>query len=1385
MKPGDITPFVLPLLTDLLGRGRLQDAVALAKELCIILRDNKQIIELWSFQSTCRTFFAAHMASVFATVTSAPSEVKFLEGTARLDDCVVLHSALLESGMLGDAGYAVKEPFATRLAAPGQAALCWRRYMRRRVLTFSRDDDKARADAFDARWALTLQARVRWLNAALRLNTVQAYVRMGIARRAWADLPVQRRAAARLLRACMRRRLLSEQLERFRAATYGLPLESVVNLRGIPRAQRAAIRKVLEPPAEGGEEEHTDLFAKFLQRQASHASGGSGAGARSRPATATATVPDQVRTLASRDAGSSERIVGVDVEPVEGMRVVLRNAALVEFPELLEDSGGGPGTITWVDPEDADGDGVTGDICAVIWDKTGRKGDYRTGFEGEYRLAQLDGTRVKEREAGEAAVDGRECVVGVDVPPVEGMRVVLRRATLREFPELLEDSGGGPGTITWVDPEDADGDGVTGDICAVIWERTGRKGDYRTGFEGEYRLAQFQGYRSLELELAELEDAEEVVGLDVEPVEGMRVVLRKVALAEFPELLEDSGGGPGTITWVDPEDADGDGQTGDICAVVWDKTGRKGDYRTGFEGEFRLARFAGRTMEGREEGDTEEVVGLDVEPVEGMRVAFRAAALRENPDLAQDSGGGPGTITWVDPEDADGDGQTGDICAVVWDKTGRKGDYRTGFEGEFRLARWFSPVHEAASAALQRVWRAHRARALLHRALVARFLVAREAERARGVSEAAHALQLAARCHLARAHARFERARRVAAGVLPDSGAGAGAAFHGAERLARLPVRMQAAVRGHAARRALRLALLALRAVEDSEALAARARVAAARGAAWRRFAVLCRQRVALWRRATRARRAHRAFARAIAARRAAGRLFEGMCCWLAHHVDCDRARRAAERLVGACHRWLWVRRSEANHFARFAAAVATACWLRETGGIVAARAGEALLRAPVAAWKADTRRVHAARKRGAVQRARALVRMCGAALREWHVAAWRRLVVRGAAARVPAAWEDFVLSRVLRCWRAQTHRGALVEAGGRVARLKLQAGFGPISKAAQSALARLSDRAVVARRRASLGPDAPPEEWRRRAWQDEAVAAELRARDAAKATGEVAARAADATALNQKLMDQLALNQKLMDQRALSGDKAAPAPGARALGARGSSASTPARGARSPRGSAAASAARDLGGTETAAARGEDREGRAARGAARAASGAGGARGKRGRAAPGFWAERTLALMGGDSRAEQLGALATDALAASLAPGPGGLPGPRGLSAVGAICPGAFVLPDIMLEARKPRAVRGQSRAGGRAGAPLRPAEFRAWRSAAKQAWLTGADAPPASPGGVALLERLLGPLASASAPGSPSSARAASPRGKARPITPLAPLAPLAAERRRQAAR
>ncbi len=67
--------------------------------------------------------------------------------------------------------------------------------------------------------------------------------------------------------------------------------------------------------------------------------------------------------------------------------------------------------------------------------------------------------------------------------------MVFSQAALRKDPDLILDSEGGPGTITWVDPEDMDGDGVTGDVCEVIWDITGTSGDYRTGYEGQYRLA--------------------------------------------------------------------------------------------------------------------------------------------------------------------------------------------------------------------------------------------------------------------------------------------------------------------------------------------------------------------------------------------------------------------------------------------------------------------------------------------------------------------------------------------------------------------------------------------------------------------------------------------------------------------------------------------------------------------------------------------------------------------------------------------------------------------------------------------------------------------------------------------------------------------------------
>jgi len=184
-------------------------------------------------------------------------------------------------------------------------------------------------------------------------------------------------------------------------------------------------------------------------------------------------------------------------------------------------------------------------------------------------------------------------------------------------------------------------------------------------------------------------DEEDVVGYHVEPRVGHRVILRETCKKKFPELVKENGNTTGTITWVDPTDADGDGVTGDISEVKWDNE-YIGDYRTGFEGTFRLMLdpdeedINQRLNIGAE--DDEEIIGLDVEPLEGQRVVLMAQAIRDNPSLWEDSKGGPGTILWVDPEDADGDGITGDICEVEWDLTNLRADYRTGFEGAFRLA---------------------------------------------------------------------------------------------------------------------------------------------------------------------------------------------------------------------------------------------------------------------------------------------------------------------------------------------------------------------------------------------------------------------------------------------------------------------------------------------------------------------------------------------------------------------------------------------------------------------------------------------------------------------------------------------------------------------------
>ena len=192
------------------------------------------------------------------------------------------------------------------------------------------------------------------------------------------------------------------------------------------------------------------------------------------------------------DTGVSERVVGVGNDAVfVGMRVVIRRQALMKDPTLKADSGGGFGTVTAMA-----GDEVG--TCKVKWDN-GQTAGYKVGQEGEHVLAvACDATGHGRKDPSFTSQDTAECqelVVGIDEAPKEGMRVVLRKAALDQFHELLDDCGwlpdgrAAPGTITWVDPDDADGDGVPGDIVEVLWDVTGTKEDYRTGFEGCYRLA--------------------------------------------------------------------------------------------------------------------------------------------------------------------------------------------------------------------------------------------------------------------------------------------------------------------------------------------------------------------------------------------------------------------------------------------------------------------------------------------------------------------------------------------------------------------------------------------------------------------------------------------------------------------------------------------------------------------------------------------------------------------------------------------------------------------------------------------------------------------------------------------------------------------------------
>jgi hypothetical protein len=107
------------------------------------------------------------------------------------------------------------------------------------------------------------------------------------------------------------------------------------------------------------------------------------------------------------------------------------------------------GTILWINPYDLDGDGIVGDICQVLWDN-GRKGHYRTGYDGEFRLALFEVPKPRLSVAQQNKIKD-EIVIQKDVPARVGMRVIARPLALALSPELEKISRGNIGSIVSIE----------------------------------------------------------------------------------------------------------------------------------------------------------------------------------------------------------------------------------------------------------------------------------------------------------------------------------------------------------------------------------------------------------------------------------------------------------------------------------------------------------------------------------------------------------------------------------------------------------------------------------------------------------------------------------------------------------------------------------------------------------------------------------------------------------------------------------------------------------------------------------------------------------------------------------------------------------------------
>lgn len=976
---GDICPFTIPPLRMELDKGDAFHAIRTVAEVCALLTQFRQLSELWLYQVQARECVREYLAKARKQAESDVNDrLKLAAAIARLGVLDRLYRLCNDLGIFSDVAYEQHlQPlgstwdvdelplhrFSTQEAKIAGTVL-WKKYIRRRIQQYKRPEDQDLERVVDARFAIPLQAVCRRIVAKQRNCCLAAAARRAIAQEKYKDLPLEYRGAASCMQAVLRRVFLLRRYTILRDACIDHGISILDDWKKLPAAKQLALYKQLQHGLDPKEPE-LDEFQAFVQQRDSEEADKElnvkrekRAEEKQRPAFEDV-VEDEVRaptpTFRNQDSRpnlTGEQLLGRDVHPEEGMRVVFAQSALEEFPDLVEDSGGGMGTITWVDPEDADGDGVTGDICEVLWDKTGLKGDYRTGFEGQFRLALVISKRVRAAED-----DGLDKLVGLDVEPVEGMRVVICKEAFDLFPELLEDCGGtledpGVGIITWVDPEDADGDGIIGDICEVQWQRTGIKGDYRTGFEGDFRLALSMGNRKRQ---EGQEDGQDLVGIDVHPRVGMRVILAKDALEKIPELVKDSG-------------------------------------------------------------------------------------------ISSSGVLGAGIITWVDQEDHDGDGHTGDICEVEWERTGISARYDTGLNGNFTLAETIALKDELASMKLQKVFRGHRSRRVLRNALIAKFLQERETEEAYDRFLSALQLQNAVRCRHGRQRLRFER--RLASVRARESSVGP-------DPHTRVPLCLQSVFRGHVSRGRLRSAILSIYMIKNNvtEAWAEERYTRAYIKRAY--FILHTHPRVRSWRNHTVRMLAHVRYHATIKTTYEVGLVWHAFCYWMQHSLDAKERVDFVSLLIHRAWKHLLYLRLTRDCTYRWRYHARNALWLDETQKLVAARHDGYLTRLKYGKTSEFALISRQQRESAFRLRARITFAMCVLTLREWHICVWRRIVMRDVGDLMLPCWVEFLIWRCFCGLKFNGTRGQIILSRAEISKYTLQQKFASVSKLSQSALIR------------------------------------------------------------------------------------------------------------------------------------------------------------------------------------------------------------------------------------------------------------------------------------------------------------------------------------------